>query len=130
LNITVIEGHRRIQTLRTLGEEVNGYGRVLINKILRAFLPAIRHRWIVHVKQQGLSEADILKLMEFLGEQADWELTAQKIRRHSIILITSLQRRRFTSTLNSQNHGERKDMPRTLSVCFASQGVFWLKIAR
>jgi hypothetical protein len=80
LNTTFIECHRRIQALRALGEDVNGYGRVLIPKILRAFLPDICQRWIVHVKQQGLSEGDILKLMEFLGEEVDGALTAQKIR--------------------------------------------------
>ena len=37
LNTTVIECHRRIQALRALGEDVDGYGRVLVPKILRAF---------------------------------------------------------------------------------------------
>jgi len=79
LNTTYIECHRHIQALRALGEGVNGYGRVLIPKILRAFPPEICQRWIVHVKRQGLSEGDILRLMEFLGE-VDGALTAQKIR--------------------------------------------------
>jgi hypothetical protein len=63
-----------------LGDEVNGYGRVLIPKILRAFPPDICQRWIVRVKRQSLSEGDILKLMEFLGEEVDGVLTARKIR--------------------------------------------------
>ena len=81
---TTFECHRRIQALRALGEDVNGYGRVLIPKILRAFPPDICQRWIVHVKRQGLSEGDILKLMEFLGEEVDGALTAQKIRGDSL----------------------------------------------
>ena len=36
LNTTSIECHGRVQTLRALGEDVNGYGRMLIPKILRA----------------------------------------------------------------------------------------------
>jgi hypothetical protein len=80
LNTTFIECHRRIQALRALGEDVKGYGRVLIPKILRAFPPEICQRWIVHVKRQGLSEGDILKLLEFLGEEVEGALTAQKIR--------------------------------------------------
>jgi hypothetical protein len=79
LNITFIECQRRVQALRALGEDVNGYGRVLIPNILRAFPPEICQRWIVHVKRQGFSEGDILKAMEFLGEEVGMELTAQKI---------------------------------------------------
>ena len=79
LNTTFIQCHRRVQALWALGEDVNGYGRVLIPKILRAFPPKICQRWTVHVKRQGLSEGDILKLIEFLGEEVDGVLTAQKI---------------------------------------------------
>ena len=79
LNVTFIECHRRIQALRAFGD-VNGYGRVFIPNILRAFPSEICWRWIVHFKRQGLSEGDILKLMEFLGEEVDGALTAQKIR--------------------------------------------------
>ena len=63
-----------------MGEDVNGYGRLLIPKILCAFPSEICQRWIVHVKRQGLSEEGILKLMEFLGEEVNRVLTAQKIR--------------------------------------------------
>ena len=84
LNITFIESHSRIQALRALGEDVNGHGRVLIHKILRAFSHEICNRWIVHVKRQGLSDGDFLKLMEFLGEEVDGALTAQKIRREAL----------------------------------------------
>jgi hypothetical protein len=78
LSTTFIECHRRIHVLRALGEDINGYGRVLIPKILRAFPTEICQRWIIHVKRQSLSEGDILKL-EFLGEEVDGALTAQKI---------------------------------------------------
>jgi len=104
LNSTFIECHRRIQTLRALREDVNGYGRVLVYKLLRAFPPEICQLWIVHAKRQGLSEGDILKLIEFLGEEVDGALIAQKIRGESlIILTTSPQQRPFTSVLSSQD---------------------------
>jgi hypothetical protein len=76
LNTTFIECHRRVQELRGLGEDVNGYGRVLIPKILRVFPPEICQQWIVHVKRQFFSERDILKLMEFLSDEFEVELTA------------------------------------------------------
>jgi hypothetical protein len=90
LNITCIECHRRIQALRVLGD-VNGYGRLLIPKILLAFPPEICQRWIVHVKRQGLSEGKILKLMDFLGE-VDGALTVQKIRGKTLDLQTTSPR--------------------------------------
>jgi hypothetical protein len=75
----------RIQELRALGEDVNGYSKVLMRKILRTFPPEISQWWIVHIKWQGLTEGDILKLMEFLSEEIDGALTAQKIRGKRII---------------------------------------------
>jgi hypothetical protein len=56
LNSTYIDCNRRIQTLRTLGEDVNGYGRILAPKLLRAFPDDIRRRCIVHAKLEGISE--------------------------------------------------------------------------
>jgi len=66
------------------GENVNVYGRVLVPKILRAFPPEFCQRWIVHVKRQVLSEGDILELTEFLVEEVDGALTAQKIRAETL----------------------------------------------
>ena len=80
LNSTYIDCNRRIQALRSLGEDVNRYGRVLAPKILRAFPDDICRRWIVHAKREGISEVDILQLMAFLGEEVDGALTTQKIR--------------------------------------------------
>ena len=80
LNTTFIEFDRRVQALRALGEDVKGYDRVLIPKILSAFPPEICQGWIVQVERQGLSVGDVVKLMEFLGEEVDGALTAQKIR--------------------------------------------------
>lgn len=80
LNLTFIDCHRRIEALKALGEDVNGYGRVLAPKILRAFPDDICRRWIIHVKQEGLSEGNMLKLMAFLGAEVDAALTTQKIR--------------------------------------------------
>lgn len=80
LNSAFIECHRRIQALLALGEDVNGHGQVIAPKILRAVPDDICRRWIVHAKREGLSEGDILKLMEFLSEEVDGAFTAQKIR--------------------------------------------------
>ena len=59
---------------------MNGYGKVNAPKILHAFPDDICHCWIVHTKQEGLSEGDILSLMTFLGEEVDGALTIHKIR--------------------------------------------------
>jgi hypothetical protein len=80
LNTTYIECNRRIQALRALGEDVKAYGRVLVPKILRAFPDDICRLWIIQVKRKGHSEGDVVLLMEFLGEEVDGALTAQKIR--------------------------------------------------
>jgi len=56
---------------------------VLVPKILRAFPPEFCRWWIVHVKRQGLSEGSISRLMEFLSEEVEGALTAQKIRSES-----------------------------------------------
>ncbi|KAJ4426982.1 hypothetical protein ANN_26781 [Periplaneta americana] len=47
LNTTYIECHRRVQALRALGEDVNGYGRILAPKILRAFPDDICRRLLL-----------------------------------------------------------------------------------
>jgi len=83
LNSTYTDCNRRIQALRALGEDVNGYGRVLAPKILRAFPDDICRRWIVHAKREGISEGDILQLMAFLGKEVDGALTTWKIRGES-----------------------------------------------
>jgi hypothetical protein len=74
LNSVFIEYQRRIQALRALWVDVNGYGRVIAPKILRAFPDDICRRWIVHAKPEGLS------LMIFLGQEVDGTLTTHKIR--------------------------------------------------
>jgi len=113
-----------------LGEDVNGYDRVLIPKILRFFPPKICQRWIVHVKRQGLSEGDILKLMDFLDEEADAVLTAQKILREALDHPRyTRQRRRFTSTINSQNQSERTVILKIHFVSFVNQMATGLKNA-
>jgi hypothetical protein len=80
LNTTYIECNRRIQALQAMGEDVKAYGRVLILKILCAFPDEICRRWIIQVKREGHAEGDVVKLMEFLGEEVHGALTAQKIR--------------------------------------------------
>jgi hypothetical protein len=71
LNSTYIDCNRCIQALRALGEDVDGYGRVLAPKVLRAFPDDICCSWIVHAKREGISEGDMLQLMAFLGEEVD-----------------------------------------------------------
>jgi len=80
LNTAFIECHQRIQALWALGEDVNGYGRVIALKILRTFPDDLCRRWIVHAKWDGLSKGDILSLITFLGEEVDGALTTHKIR--------------------------------------------------
>ena len=80
LNSTYIDYNRRIQVLCAQGEYVNGSGRVRAPKVLLAFPDDICRRWIVHAKQEGISEGDILQLMTFLGEELDGALNTQKIR--------------------------------------------------
>jgi hypothetical protein len=53
---------------------------VLVPKILRAFPDDICRRWIIQVKREGHAEGDVVKLMEFLGEEVHGALTAQKFR--------------------------------------------------
>jgi len=79
-NSTYIDCNRLIQALRALGEDVNGYGRVLAPKVLRAFPDDICRRWIVHAKREDISEGDLPQLMAFLGDEVDGILTTQKIR--------------------------------------------------
>ena len=77
---TFIDCNRRIQALRALGEDVNGYGRISAPKILCVFTYDLCRRRIVHAKRDALSEWDILSLMTFLAEEVDGALTPHKIR--------------------------------------------------
>jgi len=109
LNSTYIECHCRIHALRALGEDVNGYGRVLTTKILRAFPPDMCQRWVVHVKRQGLSEGDVLKLMEFLGEELDGAITAHKIRGDTLDHPTHIPSAAALQVSSKQSKSGRKD---------------------
>lgn len=80
LNNTYVECNRRLQALRALGENVDGYGRILAPKILRVFSEDICRRWIIYAKRENLSEGNITRLMEFLNDEVEGALTAQKIR--------------------------------------------------
>jgi len=114
-----------------LWEEVNGYGSVLIHKILRAFPSEICQRWIVHVKRQGLSEGDILKLMEFLGEEVDEALTAQKICGETLDHPNYILSAAALHVNCKHSKSGRKDTHNgTFSVSFVSQRVTGLKNAR
>ena len=125
LNTTFIECHRRIQALRALGENVNGYGRVLVPKIIRAFPTEFCQRWIVHVKRQGLSEGSILIPMVFFREEVDGALIALKIRGESTDTPTkSHQQRPFTLVLNSHVPGEKADR-RTNHFVFCEANGHW-----
>jgi hypothetical protein len=74
-----MECNRCIQTLRALGKNVIGYGRVLAPNILCLFPDDNCRRWIIHVKHARDYEGGIVKLMEFPGEEVDGALTTQKI---------------------------------------------------
>jgi hypothetical protein len=117
LNTSFIECHRRIQALRVL--DVNGYGMVLIPKILRDFPPEICQRWIVHVKRQGLS-GDILRLVEFLGE-VDGATTAQKIRGETLDTPSYIPSVAAIHVKSKKPKSGRNDILRTLSVFCESQ---------
>jgi hypothetical protein len=67
-----------VQALWALGEDNQGYVEVLAPKILCAFPDDICRCWILHVKREKLS-GDILRLMEFLSDEVDGALPAQKI---------------------------------------------------
>ena len=126
MNITFVECHRSIQALRVLGEGVNGYDRVLIPKILRAFPPKICQRWIVHVKRQGLSEGDILKLMDFLDEETDAVLTAQKIRGEALDHPRYIPSAAALHVNSKQPKSERKDSHTEDSFClFCESNGHW-----
>jgi hypothetical protein len=75
-----IECNRRIQALQAMGEDVKAYGSVLLPKIIRALPVDIYRLWVIHVKREGHSEGDVVKLMKFLGEEVHGALKAQKIR--------------------------------------------------
>jgi hypothetical protein len=83
LNSTYVECHRRIQAVTTLVENVEVYGRVLAPKVLRDFPADICRRWLIHTKREGIQESNITKLMEYLNEEVDGALNAQKIRGES-----------------------------------------------
>ena len=117
LNTTFIECHRRIQALRALGEYVNGYGRVLVPKILRAFPPEFCQRWIVHVKRQGLSEGSILNLMEFLSDEVDGGLIAQKIRGESTDTPNYVPSAAALHVSSKQPRSRRKDRHKDEPFC-------------
>ena len=82
---------------------------MLIPKILRAFPPEICQRWIVNVKRQGLSEGDILKLMEFLGEEVERALTAQEIRGETLDHQNYITSAAALHVNSEQPKSERKD---------------------
>jgi hypothetical protein len=113
-----------------LGKNVNGYGRVLISKILRAFPNEICQRWIVHVKRQGLS-GDISMMMDFLSEEVEGALTAQKIGGETVDHSNRIPSAAALHINSKQPKLGRKDRRMgTLSVCFANRRVTGLKSAR
>jgi hypothetical protein len=79
LNSTYVLCHRQIQALKALGENIDVYGRVLARKVLRTFPADICRRWLIHAKRKGVPEGSTTKLMEYLNEEVDGALNAQKI---------------------------------------------------
>ncbi|GFU01734.1 integrase catalytic domain-containing protein [Nephila pilipes] len=81
LNDLYIECNRKLQALNALGENTEAYGRILAPKIIRAFPTEICCRWIIYVKREKLAEENITtRLMQFLAEEVEGSVEAQKIR--------------------------------------------------
>ncbi|GFT51369.1 integrase catalytic domain-containing protein [Nephila pilipes] len=80
LNDLYIECNRRLQALNALGENTEAYGRILAPKIIRAFPTEICCRWIIYAKREKLAEGNITRLMQFLAEEVEGSVKAQKIR--------------------------------------------------
>jgi hypothetical protein len=83
LNSTYVEYHHRIQSLKTQGKNIEVYGRILAPNIVRVFPADICRRWHFQAKRVGIPENNITKLKEYLNEEADGALSAQKIRGES-----------------------------------------------
>ena len=110
---------------------MDGYGRVLVPKHLRAFPPEFCHQWDVHAKRQGISEGNISKLMEFFNEEVEGALIAQKIRGGPwTTLLTLYPRRSCTSTPKKYDRDVRTDAKTNNFVCFARRRVTGPKNAR
>jgi hypothetical protein len=75
LHSMYIDCNRRIQVLRALGEDVNGYSRELARKLLHTFPDVVCRHWIVKAKWESIPERGILQLMAFLGEDVHGTLT-------------------------------------------------------
>ncbi|GFU34439.1 hypothetical protein NPIL_626702 [Nephila pilipes] len=82
LNDLYIECNRRLQALNALGENTEAYGRILAQKIIRSFPTEICCRWIIYAKREKLAEGNITRLMQFLAEEVEGSVEAQKIRGH------------------------------------------------
>ncbi|GFU11749.1 integrase catalytic domain-containing protein [Nephila pilipes] len=80
LNYLYIDCNRRLQALNALGENTEAYGRILAPKIIRAFPTEICCRWIIYAKREKLAEGNITRLMQFLAEEVEGSVEAQKIR--------------------------------------------------
>ena len=124
LNYTYVECNRRLQALRALGENIENYGRILAPKILRAFPEDICRRWIIYAKREGLSEGNITRLMEFLNEEVEGSLSAQKIRGDSLstdyLLPTTAA---FHVNTRSRNHTKgRRGNPEPFCVFCEGRG--------
>ncbi|XP_035204601.1 uncharacterized protein LOC118179538, partial [Stegodyphus dumicola] len=82
LNDLYIECNRRIQALTALGENIEAYGRILVPKIIRAFPNDICCRWIIYAKREKLNEGNITRLMQFLAEEVEGVVAAQRVKGH------------------------------------------------
>ncbi|GFU23450.1 integrase catalytic domain-containing protein [Nephila pilipes] len=80
LNDLYIECNRRFQALNALGENTEAYGRILAPKSIRTFPTEICCHWIIYAKREKLAEGNITRLMQFLAEEVEGSVEAQKIR--------------------------------------------------
>jgi hypothetical protein len=85
LNSTYVECHRRTQALKTLGENIDVYGRVLAPKVLRAFPADVS---LFTRRGKAFRKAASRNLWKFLNEEVAGALNAQKIRGESSLATT------------------------------------------
>jgi len=109
LNRMYVECNRRIQAFRALCESIEGNGRILATKILRAFSEDICRRWLIRTKRENISESDMTRLMEHLKDEVEGALTTKKIRGDSFGTEPFSQRQ--GPSTSTRNPGNRKRLP-------------------
>ena len=98
MNDLLIDCNSRVQALRALGEDVDGYGRLLTPKILRAFPDIICQQWIAYAKRHSYPDMNLPKLLEFLEIEIDSSLTTARIKGEALVSHPDMELTASTST--------------------------------